>query len=131
MSKRKPIGSRSCSGSHRGCSCGVGASPVSFGAIIRDYRRNHRARAQDEYRFYASLSWKEALAHASMAKRRDGKRHDHQRRIPVRVLQQMGDRLRNLRLSRATPFDKLHTMISIAVRDLRGAGPLLVYDTAV
>ena len=61
-----------------------------------------------------------------------GKRHPHQRRIPLHVLQAANSRLQaiNQRLGKAKSFAELHGLIAQQIGPIPGIGDLTVYDIA-
>lgn len=107
-------------------------TPKTLQGIVSAYKRNHRQRARAELDFYANLrTKKDALVWASDAKRPDGKRHNHQRRIPSAALRKLKARLLKRDLSRCTTFEQLHETIREAAEDVSGIGELTIYDTAL
>lgn len=60
-------------------------------AIVKDYISQHREKARCEVRYYMiQRSLEDAIRKATLSRLRSGKRHPHQRRIPLRVLQRNG-----------------------------------------
>src|SRR5207245_7677957 len=100
----------------------------SIAAIVHDYVRRHRPKAMRELRAYRKIrSLEEAITQAGLARRPDGKRWSHQRRIPAAVLERATRRLRHARLGRAPSFADLMERLNNAVRSVRGIGELYVY----
>lgn len=102
--------------------------------IVDHYIAHHRTRAEKELHFFAMQKTIErAVALAALAKSPAGKRLSHQRRIPVAALQESQRRLRGAigDLESASSFDDLHHLVGETIRDIRGIGPLTIYDTAL
>ena len=114
--------------------CAPSWEPVSgFAAIVQDYRETHAGNAAWELSIFAAQrSLKAAIRLAGLAST-GHKRFAHQYRIPRRVLAEAEQCLQRERprLARARTFDELHTRVRDAIGDVRGIGPLMVYDTAV
>ncbi|HTQ38724.1 MAG TPA: hypothetical protein VMJ32_06835 [Pirellulales bacterium] len=103
---------------------------MHFAAIVRAYTA--RKIANVELRsFENEKSFADALNRAGMAMRPDGKRYDHQRRIPHAVLCAATSSLRLAALERATDFDSLFAIVSNAIGSIHGIGELTIYDTAL
>jgi hypothetical protein len=101
--------------------------------IVDDYIAEVRPGAALEFSFYASCSsLAETIRTGANAIRIDGKRHDHQRRIPAQSLAAFGRRLveheADIRAIRT--FSDLHTLITQLSANIYRIGPLAVYDTA-
>jgi hypothetical protein len=63
-------------------------------SIVADYRRFDQPHARNELRWFAlQRSLESAIEHAAVARRPDGKRFSHQRRIPGAALQECSRRL--------------------------------------
>ena len=104
----------------------------SIAAIAQDYVRRHQPKAARELQSFRNIrSLEEAITQAGLARRPDGKRWSHQRRIPVAVLERATQRLRRGRLESARSFADLIGRVSAAVRSVRGVGELYRYDTAL
>ncbi len=120
----------------RGGGC---AGPVALerdgnlGAMVRAYEARHRARSREELAsFAAEPTLDAAVRRAGLAQRPDGKRYDHQRRLPLAVVLQVATcQLEHARFDRAADFDELHRLVDKAIGSIRGVGELTVYDTAV
>lgn len=104
----------------------------SLGEIVRDYESRFRPRAASELSFFAGMgSFDEAVTEAGLARKPNGKRWAHQRRIPAPTIQEATRRLHRADLKGAQSFDELLTWIEQAVQTLRGIGELYAYDTAL
>lgn len=104
----------------------------SIAAIVQDYVRRHRPKASRELQSFRNIrNLEEAISQAGLARRPDGKRWSHQRRIPVGVLERATQRLRRAKLGSARSFADLIAGVSATVRSVRGVGELYVYDTAL
>lgn len=116
-----------------GCKPGdsLGSHPT-LEIIVRDYVALHRAKANDELTaFRNEPSLKAALERAGMAKRPDGKRYDHQRRLPAVVLRAATAELLRAPLTAANDFNDLHRRVKNAIISIRGVGELMIYDTSL
>lgn len=116
-----------------GCKSGdsLGSHP-RLEIIVRDYVALHREKANDELiAFRNEPSLKAALKRAGMAKRPDGKRYDHQRRLPAIVLRKATAELLRAPLTKANDFNNLHRCVKNAISSIRGVGELMIYDTSL
>lgn len=101
-------------------------------AIVRDYIHRHRPKTIRELRYFRSIrTLEDAITEAGLARRPDGKRWSHQRRIRAPVLERATQRLRQAQLGRARSFAELIARVATAVRSVHGIGELYVYDTAL
>ena len=66
-----------------------------------------------------------------MCRTEEDTRHPHQRRIPENVLREAHQRLKKCRLDGCASFEELHDVVQQAIGDIRGIGPLTVYDIAL
>lgn len=99
--------------------------------IIEDYKL--RVRQSGDSLIKDCLSEKDILRVIEMAglsRNKDNVKHNHQHRLPNKVLRQFADRLlRNAdRIVKCKNFDNLHAMV--AELALKGIGTLTIYDTA-
>src|SRR5687768_15213094 len=86
-----------CNRSSTGCGDGA-ASRGGLSSLIRDYRRKLRRAHNADLEFYRDLpSLEDAVHHAAMAIRCDGKRQPHQRRLKWRTLKAVRDQLMSRR----------------------------------
>ena len=102
--------------------------------IVDHYIKNHRKNAEKELQWFKiQKTLKDAVENAGLAKRPSGKRFDHQRRIPQKVLIEAKNRLiSNLkRIKEAKNFDELYNEIYSLISDINGIGLLYIYDTAL
>jgi hypothetical protein len=103
-------------------------------AIVIDYIKWHRKRAEKELRWFAIQStFSEAISLAAMAQSPSGKRLDHQRRIPQVVLEESRCRLQREidRLKNAASFEGLFDIVESVIGNIKRIGELTVYDTAL
>jgi hypothetical protein len=106
---------------------------MNFADIVRDYITRRRPLAERELRYYAiQRSLSDAIHEAALSRLPSGKRHPHQRRIPLRLLQSAENILQrdSDRLREAKSFAELHNHVEKALGQIRGIGPLSVYDIA-
>ena len=118
---------RSCAPKKRG-------SFLSIENIIEDYIARVRPAAAAELFYYGSRSsLAETIRIGANGIRSDGKRHDHQRRIPAHSLAELGRRLlaheADLRLK--TSFADLYDLVNQLAKRIPRIGPLTIYDTAI
>lgn len=102
--------------------------------IVADYIARCRAGVELEMSFYGQRpSLKEAIRVGANAIRVDGKRHDHQRRIPAASLSELGRRLETEepQIRSCQSFRHLHELIKSTAMGIPKIGKLTVYDTAV
>jgi len=105
--------------------------PEEFHSIVDDYIRDHRERAARGMRFYAiQRTLADAVDVAARCVRPNGKRHDHQYRIPSESLDEARARLLAVDLASCRSFDELHTTVNATIRDIHMIGALVVYDVA-
>jgi hypothetical protein len=105
-----------------------------FNVIIDDYIKKHRNGAQNELRYFRiQRSLDDAIRLAALAEKPGGKRFDHQRRIPKKVLDHCYLILKKntTKISKAHSFEELHSIISDLIEGVKGIGKLMVYDTAL
>ncbi len=109
------------------------ARPVErIEAVVQAYVETCRPRLEAQLRtFTAEPTVQSALERAGVAETPDRARYSHQRRIKRVVLQATRRRLLEIDFSQVRTFDELHTIIDHAIGSIRGAGELLVYDTAL
>ena len=106
---------------------------MNFGAIVKDYTSRHPERARRELRYYIiQRSLQDAIREAALSRLPGGKRHSHQRRIPLHVLQAAERRLQAIagQVQTAKSFAELHRLIERHIKPIRGIGDLAVYDIA-
>ena len=106
---------------------------MSFAGIVRDYTSRYRESARRELRFYAlQPSLEYAIREATLSRLPSGKRHPHQRRIPLRVLQSAERQLQAIaaQLRAARSFAELHRLIERRIKPIHGIGDLATYDIA-
>ncbi|SRR5581483_493743 len=105
-------------------------------AIVRKYRRDNLAKASRELDAFRTMTFDDAVVHASLAERFDGRRnrwlrYDHQRRIPRASLEKVQRRLRKAPLKQCGTFHELLTVVDEATEEVPKVGELMVYDTAL
>src|SRR5437016_460370 len=104
----------------------------SIVGIVQDYVHRHRPKTIRELRYFRKIrSLEDAITQAGLARRPDGKRWSHQRRIPAAALERATGRLHRARLGRARSFADLIARINAAVHHVHGIGELYVYDTSL
>jgi|SRR6185437_5545027 len=106
---------------------------MTLDEIVEDYIRYERPGAREEMQEFADEdSLSAAIRRAALCKTKDGKRHQHQRRIPGELLEDVEARLQSIRrkLSNAKNFAVLHDFIENEIGELKGIGELTAYDIA-
>ena len=81
--------------------------------------------------FTSEPTVKDAVRRAAHARRADGKRYDHQRRLSPSVLREAAARLEQVDIATSRDFDELHRLIETTIGPIHGIGELMVYDTAL
>jgi hypothetical protein len=107
---------------------------VKYSAIVRTYLRKIRPKAQAELSWFRDQpSLRAAVENAALARNSNGKRYNHQRRLPSAVLKRARRMLLNdlAALKKADSFDELFTLVESRVRTTPGIGELYVYDTSL
>ena len=80
--------------------------------------------------FYKGKPLHEVIQVAALSVLPNGKRHNHQRRIPGSALKEAAARLSGAEFSSVSSFDDLHSAIGLAIRGIHKIGELAVYDIA-
>lgn len=131
MSRRRKASPRICYPPPSACEPGGDGELVTYNDVVDEYIRRYRADAEQEGEFFRrKRSLKEAIRYAALSIRPDGKRQDHQRRIPADVLAE-GER--NLQASKAElapckSFEDVHKIVVRELLGIYGIGDLTVYD---
>jgi hypothetical protein len=106
--------------------------PRNLDDIVDDFILAIRPEANNELERWANeLSIKSAATRAGLAVRPDGKRYDHQFRLPQASLDEASRLLASLDFSASETFHDLHELINAVIRPLHKVGELMVYDTAL
>jgi len=104
----------------------------AFHDIVRHYITHHREPAERELRFYAiQHRLEKVVTLAALARLPSGKRHSHQSSIPAVALEECKERLLKTDLKQCQTFAELHDTVREVIGDIRGIGPLTIYDTAL
>jgi hypothetical protein len=101
--------------------------------VVAAYIRDCRPAALREMRFFAiQRSLEDAVRYATLCLLPSGKRHSHQRRLPIAVLEEAERRLQLVRpeLTKARDFAALYQVVERKIGSIRGIGALTVYDVA-
>ena len=104
---------------------------MTLDEIVNAYIRTQRPHTGAEMEDFANEpSPSVAIRRAALCELKRGKRHDHQRRIPKWLLEQVETKLQAIRrsLSNAPNFDALHRLVEQEIGDMKGIGALTVYD---
>jgi hypothetical protein len=109
---------------------------VSLAGIVREYQQSHRDGLHDQLKsFRQEDSLRDAIMRAAHARRPDGKRYAHQRRIPRNAIDTAALKSASERFSKRVPncrdFEALHHCIASEIGSIKGIGELMVYDTAL
>lgn len=106
---------------------------MTLNEIVNDYIRTQRLYTGEEMKEFAEEPTPSAaIRRAALCESRDGKRHDHQRRIPRVLLEHVEAKLQAIRrkLANAADFEALHQLVDEEIGSLKGIGALTVYDIA-
>lgn len=110
----------------------VACNLTSLSDVVDDYVQKFKAGAESDINYYASQPFPEAaINQAGLARRPDGKRQPHQRRIPRSALKEATRRLRDADFCHIGAFHDLLLLVEGIVLPIRGIGELYVYDTAL
>ena len=98
--------------------------------IVCNYKRNCRKGVIKELSFYAEGSLLEAIEKSAMCITSEGKRHNHQRRIPIESLRKTKNllKLKCERLKKCQTFEQLYTIVQEIIDPIFKIGPLTIYD---
>jgi hypothetical protein len=102
---------------------------MTLDEIVNDYIRTQRPYTGKEMMDFANEPGPSAaIRRAALCETKSGKRHDHQRRIPKWLLEQVETKLQAIRrkLSSAADFDALHRLVEEEIGDMKGIGALTV-----
>ncbi len=102
--------------------------------VVGAYISCYRKMAQAEHSYYRSASsLREVIWLAATARTIDGKKHDHQSRSPLPVLEEAAKCLGRIvhRIEACQTFSKLYNTVEEAILPIHGIGNLTVYDTAL
>lgn len=104
----------------------------SYAEIVQHYIDNKRPQVNTDRLVFKKRKLEDAIHYAAMAKRTDGKRHDHFHRFKAEVLEEAEQRLQACakQLNACDSFEKLHDLIHDEIRPIEGIGVLAVYDIA-
>lgn len=106
---------------------------MTLDEIVDNYIREYRDDAHDEMRaFEGERNPAAAIRRAALSQWWNGKRHPHQRRIPIMLLRQAEERLQAVgpSLAKAADFAELHRLVEEEIGRIEGIGELTVYDIA-
>jgi hypothetical protein len=104
----------------------------SLGELVAEYIEIHRPRwMRDRKRFLVLRSLDDAVVEAAGSARADGKRENHQRRIPKDALDRFATAVLKQPLANARDFEDLHAYVARAGKPIRGIGELAIYDVAL
>jgi len=109
---------------------------VSLAGIVREYQQSYRDGLHDQLKsFRQEDSLRDAIERAAHARRPDGKRYDHQRRILRKALDAAASKLASepafAQVSTCEDFEALHHYIVSEIGSIEHIGPLMIYDTAL
>ena len=117
---------------HRSSACGGGRSSTPFNSlaeIVDNYIEIWRpGDVEEEKNWQGHSSLKKAVETAALSRRKNGKKHEHQRRIANGVLQDAAATLIKVDFSSVCNFEELHQTIENSIGSIKGIGELAVYD---
>jgi hypothetical protein len=108
--------------------------PRDLDSIVERYITRKRDGALEELKDFQGLpSFRDCVRQAGLARRPDGKRLDHQRRIRPDALRAFAQLLvrKEKAMRSCRTFEELHSLIDAASRKLWKSAELTVYDTAL
>jgi hypothetical protein len=108
--------------------------PRDLDSIVERYIRNHREGALAELaEFQHQPTFRDCITQAGLARRSDGKRLDHQRRIRPDALRAFAHLLarKEKAMRSCRSFEELHSLIDAESQKLWKSAELTVYDTAL
>jgi hypothetical protein len=108
--------------------------PRDLGSIVERYIRNHREGALAELaEFQNQPTFRDCITQAGLARRSDGRRLDHQRRIRPEALRAFAHLLtrKEKAIRSCRTFEELHSLIDAESQKLWKSAELTVYDTAL
>jgi len=121
-----------------GASCpppsGVRTVLRSFKDVVQHYIKRYRARANHELSFFRRInSLDEAIEKAANAEGQDGKKYDHQWRIPAPTLDRAAKALLTVaaQISNCTSFESLIELVEATAGRIEGFGELAIYDATL
>ncbi|NLH78318.1 MAG: hypothetical protein GX465_14905, partial [Acidobacteria bacterium] len=103
-------------------------------ALVEEYLRKDSGDHLVDLRSFVDPSGDEGTLYlAATARNRDGKKHPHQRRIPLATLEAGASTLLShlVDLQSSKSFDQLHSLVRSITDGIKGLGPLYIYDTAL
>ena len=106
---------------------------MTLDEIVSSYIREYRTLARAEMRsFEKESTLRDVIRRAALCLWPNGKRHEHQYRIPKLLLEQAEDRLQGIarKLEDAADFSELHNKVESEISSINGIGELTVYDIA-
>lgn len=127
-SKPKSFEEFSCSSNNRG------QGDSTLADLVSDYIEKYRSGIKRYLRDYKDQpNLNDAIEIAALCVSSNGKRHGHQRRIIQPALNESARRLLGVQdeIKMCRNFDDLRSFVDSTVRDIRGIGPLTIYDTSL
>lgn len=104
----------------------------TFSEVVSDYKKNHAERHMQEWFHHADYpTLRDVVLAAARAQRPDGKRSDHQRRLPKAALASAEKALLKRDFKKCRSFDAVFLLVEEAIRGIHRIGELMVYDTAL
>jgi len=112
---------------------GKALAPSTIEEICQAYVEHRKCCCDDEAFYAEQPTLADAIANAAMAVRGDGSRCSHHWRKPKALLAESRRRLLEIEpaIAAARDFDALIDVVGAALREIKGLGPLYVYDTAL
>jgi hypothetical protein len=116
--------------------CNTTAAGLETGSlqdVVNSYIKSYRNPAAKEMRFFTNQrTLGDAIQKASLCELSNGKRHNHQRRIPSVSLSEADRRLqrRSRDIWHCRSFAVLHALVEKEIGSIHMIGPLTVYDIA-
>ena len=105
--------------------------PKTYAEVVALYIAEDQQRGDDDLQWFAEQpDFRKRVARAVMSRMRNDLRHPHQRRIREKVLKAALGAIDMTTLEACTQFAALHDQIEKTAGQIRGIGPLAVFDFA-
>ncbi len=102
--------------------------------LVYKYLKHEKSKLDKHLKWYSDVKLAEAIIHASQAHMDiSGRRHPHQRLLQHAAVGEIKTALQTLFSTgkKPTDFAQLYDSTSNAVKNVKGVGPLMIYDTAL
>ena len=106
---------------------------IKLEAIVEDYMNNWCIHLEDELDEYRKNTFSGAVRQAATAKNKAGNRYSHQKRITYKAIENFGIAINLIKndIKNAKSFEDIFNKIAIAIKNTKGVGEVMHYDTAL